>query len=206
MEKSNETRIVTNFNTQHPDVRKIIQTLASFEGGFTHFKFCCQRTTNHLQTTRSLKDRLVHSHHQTNPKLDLCRTFGTFPCSDCEFCKYIDNRISMQNINGYALEPRHCANCKAKGIIYLMMCKCQSFYVGKTKRELRVRMSKHIRSIRIGDQLYPVSHNTSRHNGYDLSIVKFIVLDRVHPDPRGGDWDKRILQLESRCRLPYPLV
>lgn len=69
-----------------------------------------------------------------------------------------------------------------------------SYYVGKTKRELRMRIGEHIRS---DDPQYPISRHTNTH-GRDPDSVKFIVLDRVHPGPRGGDWDRQILQLESR--------
>lgn len=46
--------------------------------------------------------------------------------------------------------------------------------------------------------MYPISRHTLRHHAYDPECVGFIVLDWVHQDPRGRDYDKRILQLEAR--------
>lgn len=194
MNKSKETTIITNFSTQHPEIRNIIQRhwhLLRMDPSISKLNSEQHQIT--FRRARSLKDRLVHSHYQADSRKDPCGSCGTFPCNNCNFCKFIDNRISTQFINGQTLKHKHFVNCRTKGVIYLMMCKCQSFYVGKTKRELRVRISEQIRSIRIGDQLYPISRQKSHHHGYDLDVVKFIALDRVHLDPRGGDWGKKIL-------------
>lgn len=92
------------------------------------------------------------------------------------------DRVDFFQLNGQSLRLRHFGNCRTKGVVYLMLCKCNCYYVGKSRRELRKETAS----------IYISSH-TSRNHGYDPSIVKFIVLDTVHIDPRGGNWDCRIL-------------
>lgn len=46
--------------------------------------------------------------------------------------------------------------------------------------------------------LSPVSRHLDLDNRFGTSFVTFIVLALVGQDPRGGDWDKRILQLETK--------
>lgn len=48
-----------------------------------------------------------------------------------------------------------------------------------------------------GKIITPVSRHLDLYHGFDTSLVQFKALERVPKDPRGGDWDKRILQRET---------
>lgn len=140
-------------------------------------KFVAPEPQIAYRCAQSLKDRLVHSHNKAGNRTDSCKSLGTFPFGDCDFCKFIDNQISNMIINEQSLKPKHFANCKTRGVIYLMLCKFQCFYVRMTRRELRVRSS---------DQMYLISRHASCKHWYDPDMVKFNVLDRVHTDSGGG--------------------
>lgn len=79
-----------------------------------------------------------------------------------------------------------------------MLYECGSFYVGKTKVEIWLRMTKHVWSTKGCNPDFPLGrHVTDLHNGI-FSGVKLMVLDRIHPSARGGDWYKILLQRELK--------
>lgn len=78
-----------------------------------------------------------------------------------------------------------------------MMCKCQVFYVGKTIRQLRQRINDHVYYSANGKMLTPVSRHLDLYHKFNPTAAQFIVLDVIKPDPRGGDWDKPVLQKET---------
>lgn len=121
-----------------------------------------------------------------------CRTgpHGTFKCGDCPRCPWVLEGRNVILPNGELFHSRTNANCGTRGVIYLMVCQCQAFYVGKTIREFRQR---------IGDHLYysGIGRHIDLHHRYDLSVIRFLVLEVVPSSPRGGDWDRVILQRET---------
>lgn len=80
----------------------------------------------------------------------------------------------------------------------MFICPCGAFYIGKTRREFRIRMREHIYAANIGDLDSPIGLHMVRIHKYKTTAFKFIDLDRVYPNPRGGDWDRPILQLEAK--------
>lgn len=92
--------------------------------------------------------------------------------------------------------PRHFPNCKTPGVIYLLTCQCKCFYVGKTKLEFHKRAARHITSMRQADPDLPLGRHVRDHHTGKFPLVHFTILDRVHPDTRGGDWNKILLQRE----------
>jgi hypothetical protein len=47
--------------------------------------------------------------------------------------------------------------CSTKAVIYLITCPCGKTYVGKTKRELKLRISERRSTIRCKNSTYPVT-------------------------------------------------
>lgn len=92
----------------------------------------------------SLRDRLTNSHYSPTQR-PKSGPNSTLKCGVCPRCPWILEGRKFQLSNGESLSPRTFSNCGTKGVIYLMVCKCQVFYVGKTIREL---------SQCIGDHLY----------------------------------------------------
>lgn len=58
-------------------------------------------------------------------------------------------------------------------------------------------MREHIYAANIGDLDSPIGSHMAKIHKYKTTAFKFIALDLVHQNPRGGDWDRAILQLEA---------
>lgn len=74
-----------------------------------------------------------------------------------------------------------------------------AYYVGKTKRPFFHKIRDHISLIRKKRMETPISRHSGLHHGFDLSKINFFALDHIPPHERGGDIDKKLLQLESKC-------
>lgn len=100
--------------------------------------------------------------------------------------------------DGKAFIPKHFENCRTFGVIYQLRCNFGCFYVSKTKLDFWKRAYWHIRSMQTcNPDLVLGRHTTIVHQG-KFPKIKFLNLDRIHPNPRGGDWNKNLLQLELR--------
>lgn len=102
----------------------------------------------------------------------------------------------------------HFGNCKTFGVVYLLKCDCSCFYIYKTKLPFWKRAYQHIRSMQVCNPDLPLGrHTTLIHRGI-FPRNKFLILDLIHPSPRGGDWNKSLLQLDLRwiymLRATYP--
>lgn len=92
--------------------------------------------------------------------------------------------------------PTFYADCETQGIVYLMTCKCKAFYVGKTIRQFRSRIKDHI-YYGGGKMVTSVSRHLDLYHKFDTSVISFIALAVIPQNPRGGNWDKQILQRET---------
>lgn len=143
----------------------------------------------------SLRDQLTSSHytfekpHRIGPK-------GTFRCGDCPRCPWVREGKWFVLPNGELFVPRTFANCGTRGVVYLMLCICKAFYVGKTIRELRQRIGDHFYYSENG-KLTTIGRHIGLYHRFDNSVVQFVVLEVVKPNPRGGDWDRTVLQRET---------
>lgn len=147
----------------------------------------------HKSHTEEPRDELTKSHYEPGVIRDPCINRGLFPCGECPQCKIIDNGLHDLTIHGVHLRGNHFANCNTKSIIYLLVCKCKAYYIGKTKRRWRCRISEH--STDIKNSL--VARHMACQHGSVPWLVRFMALDRVHPNI-WGDWDKSTLRTESR--------
>lgn len=109
---------MTNFHTQHSEMREIIRrhwhplTMDPLIS-----KFISEEPQITFKHAQSLRDIFVHRSYRGDERDDPRRSMGTFPCGDSDYCKYIDNGISTMELNGQNLIPRHYANCRTKGVV-----------------------------------------------------------------------------------------
>ena len=83
-----------------------------------------------------------------------------------------------------------------------MCTKCGVQYVGKTTRQLRLRINEHKSSIRRADPKSAVARHFADDN-HSLSDLIFCGIDMVFPKRRGGNVDQNLLQCE--CKYIYYL-
>ncbi|XP_040178452.1 uncharacterized protein LOC120911183 [Rana temporaria] len=192
-------RIITKYHSQHQLTRDILKQ-------FWHLllidpqlgPFVPKEPAITYRRAQSLRDHLVTSEFKGTFRCDPCKRKGTFTCGGCSICRYINSGRQIVLPNGQLHKPRHYANCKTVGVVYLLTCHCKRFYVGKTKLPFHKRASRHLHAMRTANPDLPLGrHILTEHDGHFLG-VKFLILDRVHPNPRGGDWNKILLQLETR--------
>ena len=96
-----------------------------------------------FRRANSLRDRLTQSHYVTEHAVRPTRR-GTYQCGHCPRCPWVLEGEYFTLPNGEEFHPPFSANCGTKGVIYLMICNCGAFYIGKTFREFRQRMGDHL--------------------------------------------------------------
>lgn len=178
--KSNPISIITQFSNQHKSVQKIFEkywpkmypTIGPFVAATPAFTF---------RRAKSLKDKLVSSEFKGGCSKDPCKRPGTFRCGECNYCQFMNTSKSITLPNGEKYRSKHYANCRTIGVVYLLLCDCACFYVGKTMLEFWQRVYRHIVSMKTCNPSLPlVRHVTAIHDGV-FPNISFVILDRIHP-------------------------
>lgn len=192
---SQAVRIITSYTKQHKQVRKIF---SKYWPLLLADPIACKYVESQPLITyrraRSLKDRLTQSHFQMS-SLPISTT-GTFPWKKCDKCCFMLNHHEINLPNGQIHRIKHRITCQTPGIVYLMQCTCKCFYVGKTKLIFSKRINDHISLIRKRRMETPISRHVGLYHGFKLD--KFMALEHIPLDIRGGSNDSKRLQLESQ--------
>lgn len=133
--------------------------------------------------TKSIKD---HNEFTGEFRNDPCKHPGTYKCRGCLYCQYMNTDTNFRLPNGRTYRPLHFANCKTIGVVYLLSCPCGCFYKGKTKLEFHNRIYKHVLSMKTSDLDLPMGSLVRDVHQGKFPRIKFLVLDRFHPNARGG--------------------
>lgn len=75
-----------------------------------------------------------------------------------------------------------------KEVIYLLICDCNAFFVGKTIRELRQWIGNHL-YYSTNRKLTTIDCHIGLHHIFNTQVVKFLVLEVV-PQDLGDNWDR----------------
>ncbi|OCT97489.1 hypothetical protein XELAEV_18009716mg [Xenopus laevis] len=90
-------------------------------------------------------------------------------------------------------------NCNTSYVVYLLTCThCGIQYVGCTTRPLKNRMREHISQIGAKSSATTVSRHFSQCNQGNVSHLQIQVIDKVRNWSRGGNKQKKLLELEVR--------
>lgn len=139
----------------------------------------------------------------TNPTtwLDVKGFFkcGHTKCTACNYAKITKDFVSCNN--GKKSSIVSYINCNTKNVVYLISCtQCSLQYVGCTSTPLKTRIRRHLSDIR-NTSAVNISgasrHFKLAHDG-DLTGFTFSGIERVFPNPRGGDLKKKILHREAK--------
>lgn len=97
-------------------------------------------------------------------------------------------------------------NCATSRIIYMLECPCKKYYIGKTKRQLRIHIGEHLRSIKnIGNEetkkkkedLSLLALHFADFHGGSTAGIKVKGIYALNFPPRRGDFDTILLQKEK---------
>lgn len=136
-EENDITKIILRYSNEHDKIRRI---LTKYWPILTEDPNLRSLVTKSLQITHkkagSICEKLVQSEYKGGLRGDPCKTWGTFPRKSYSQCPVIGRRTQFSLPSGDFFRVKHFANCKTRGVVYLMQCQCGAFYVGKTKQEL----------------------------------------------------------------------
>lgn len=119
-------------------------------------------------------------------------------CGHCRACAWVREGISFVLPNGKPYLLKQCVDGETKGIVYLLTCDCATFYIGKTKRQLRQRMMDHIYDIEVGRLHRPLCRHVELKHSYNPEVISCRMLEHIPEPTRESEWDSVILQRESR--------
>ncbi|CAJ0917619.1 unnamed protein product [Ranitomeya imitator] len=125
----------------------------------------------------NLKNKIVRA-DVGSPSNTLRQTFlqtprrGTFPCLQCA----------------------QCAN--SKQVVYAIKCPCGKIYVGEASQAIKDRISHHKSDIRCGKFHIPIPYHF-REAGHSIAQLRFLVLEQISLNRRGGNLKKKLLHREA---------
>lgn len=104
----------------------------------------------------------------------------------------------MARSTPYDIVLLYCTVCQTKEVIYIIFCRCEAFYIGKTIRPFWKRVKDHVYYANSGLLNTTMGHHVVLKHQYDPLVLKFSALNRIHEDPRGGNFDQQVLQRETQ--------
>lgn len=108
-------------------------------------KYVANKPEITYRRSRSIGDSLVHSHYApAAPPTGVTGGKGTFKCGNCDQCPWIREGTGCPLPRGGYYKSKTYADCSTTGIVYLAMCLCGAFYIGKTKSPFAKRIQDHL--------------------------------------------------------------
>ena len=123
---------------------------------------------------RNLCDTLVHgkTNKAVNGSKSGCR-------GECKMCERISDDRVTSTCNMVSFKPAENGHCRIKNVVYLISCSsclC-SVYVGETGREIKERMTEHLRDIRLRKDK-PITHHFDGQHTADMA--RFTILEKLY--------------------------
>lgn len=79
----------------------------------------------------------------------VARPTGMFPFEHFHICLFVECTDNFTNVDRQKVYSiKQFINCSNAYVFYILACPCKKFYVGKTKRQLRIRIGECLSSIR----------------------------------------------------------
>lgn len=153
--------------------------------------------------SRNIRDILVHADtfdHSKAPKDRLDAAVGFFPCRNCTSCTTTGSKKTskfMCHVSGKEYNINKFITCSSSSVIYLLSCPCGLQYIGKTNRQLRVRINEHRSAISRNDPKSPIARHFST-APHTTAQLQFIGIDRVTPSRRNRAVESKLLQCEAK--------
>ena len=128
---------------------------------------------------------------------------GFFPCRRCNICKVNSFRERkctnfQSTATGTIYDIDSFMTCSTKYVVYMIQCPCSKQYIGRTKRELHIRLSEHVGKIKSGFPKHNLSKHYDKFHGRQLKGTSFFAIDNIRPHWRGTNMVRAISRLETR--------
>lgn len=193
--QSRSTRIITKYNRQHGKVWNVFWYFLTADQKINKFIKSYPEIT--FKRSKSIKHTMVASHHIGN-KVSKIDKPGTYPCGKCNYCSFILRGENVNLPNNTSWTPRHRITCQSVSAVYIMKCCCGAFYIGKTKHPYFCRIRNHVSPISKRKMESLISRHMGLYHNHNLKMIGFFALEYIPPHERGGDIDKKLLQIEAK--------
>ena len=103
------------------------------------------------------------------------------PCNNCKTCRFMYNTNESEITNKLTDKSHPIVGnltCYTRNLIYAIICtKCDMLYIGETKRELKIRISEHLNSIRNSKDTLVAHH--FHQPGHSINHFQFLGLCKI---------------------------
>ena len=190
--------LVVTYSNLLPDVHGIIKKHMDVLYRSTRMKDIFQEPPMvAFRRDKNLCDTLVHG--KTNAALKSTNTVCNTGCTNCEL---LSRDMVKDTSNSQQFQPAQDVTCRVRNVVYAILCtRCQAtVYVGETERELRERMTEHLRDIRLKREK-PINFHFGA-QGHTNNDVAFAVLEktfeaeRTERQLREGIWIKKLASVK----------
>ena len=190
--------LVVTYSNLLPDVHGIIKKHMDVLYRSTRMKDIFQEPPMvAFRRDKNLCDTLVHG--KTNAALKSTNTVCNTGCANCEL---LSRDMVKDTSNSQQFQPAQDVTCRVRNVVYAILCtRCQAtVYVGETERELRERMTEHLRDIRLKREK-PINFHFGA-QGHTNNDVAFAVLEktfeaeRTERQLREGIWIKKLASVK----------
>ncbi|XP_030068592.1 uncharacterized protein LOC115476378 [Microcaecilia unicolor] len=129
------------------------------------------------------------------------------PCGRCVYCRFSLNteKIGIPHSDKEFI-LRYNTNCNSSQVVYCIMCPCELYYIGHTKRPLKNRLAEHVSNLRLKKMMCPLVAHWYECN-HTVDQLKCVILTQIPLDrSRGGDISSRLLAIEQRYIYTWQTV
>ncbi|OCT78618.1 hypothetical protein XELAEV_18029706mg [Xenopus laevis] len=125
------------------------------------------------------------------------RTKGMFPCLNCVQCPYVHRgREFVRPNSDLKIHLRGYYTCVSKFAVYVLICPCGLIYVVETTQMIKLRISQQRSAINLGNMTLPVAKNFVEKGHTSSDQLRFMVLETIPPQKRGGDQELKLKKRE----------
>lgn len=154
--------------------------------------------------TKNLGDLLIQSEFTRNQDSTWLSnypwTLGMFPCNRCQICPFVQRTSTFKDAyDKETYEIHDLINRSTSRLIYMITCPCPKIYIGKTKRQLKVRIGERLREINDKTKIpeKPLAKHFAQYHSGSSRGMKVKGIYALKLPPRRGDFD-RILQQKEK--------
>ncbi len=147
----------------------------------------------------TIRNKIVRSYLPAPEKITWLGSLAeNFRCGRCKHCDNMVRTNSFTDVSSGKIYPiKSFINCNSSYVVYRLECECGHFYVGQTKRKLRLRVAEHKYAIRVKNMLYPMARHYNEVGHVTESSLKVIGIESIPCSMRGGNRQKQLLQRET---------
>lgn len=129
---------------------------------------------------------------------------GFHYCTRCNACKITrkpgtkKKKTQFQSIvTQQQFDIKPLITCDSDHVTYVLECPCSLQYVGRTTRQLKVRINEHLTNIKKGYPNHSVSRHFKLYHDSDPSLCTFYGIDKISRDWRGTHMKRAISRNET---------